>query len=247
MNGWEPPILLTYICSSWRNIAHATQLWKSIHIAAPCHRSSITERRNFSSTTQAEHTDRCSEAVLEWLSRSAAYPLDISLGPSHWGGSVVAGFCDKLVIGSFIQFSERWRDVRLSAPSLSLATPRNTLTHFQSPFTGNFLSLNFLTDHRYPRASRKTSEVLQAPKLRDLWLHGVWLSQLMISYRDGDVTRLPVNWSQLTNFSLEGSACGKHWDLFDVLMAYKLLSLMSESNYLSTGNWQTRRKPTSRA
>ena len=165
MSRWEPPILLTQICSSWRNVAHATpQLWKSIHVVVPCHKSeNYSDYRCFSSTL-VEHIDRCSEAVLEWLSRSAAYPLDISL--VHWAKTVLDGFCDT-IINTLIRFSERWRDVRLSARSVALL-PVVTLPPSKVPLLET-LSLNFLSDyHREqsnPQSVWMTTGVLKAPKL----------------------------------------------------------------------------------
>ena len=232
MSRWEPPILLTHICSSWRNVAHATpQLWRSIHIAVPCHRSGSysVEYRNFS-PSQVEHINRRSEAVLEWLSRSAAYPLDISLG--HWGAFALDDFCDK-IIDSLILFSERWRDVRLSTPCLALE-PVLALPPSKVPLLET-LSLNFhYSPHKRnlqaqiaAQSISMTSGVLNAPKLRDLWLHGVWPVQLIGLRNAEDVTRLPINWSQLTNISLEGSAWshGTSSHSLTVSMAYKLFSL----------------------
>ena len=49
-----------------------------------------------------------------------------------------------------------------------------------------------------PQSFWMTSGVLKAPKLRDLSLRCIERAQL-----NEDVTRLPINWSQLTNISLE--------------------------------------------
>ena len=223
MSRREPPILLTQICSSWRHIAHATpQLWKSIHIAVPCDKSGrySSEYPN-SSSMPMEHIERRSEGVLEWLSRSATYPLDISLGT--WGTGVLDGSYDK-IFNSLIPFSERWRDVRFSAPFQALV-PVASLPRSKVPLLES-LSLNCPPTPPVhlaqldPQSVWVTSGLLKAPKLRDLWLRGYWLAQL-----NEDVTRLPVNWSQLTNISLEGSAWGASPSSLSVSRAYKLLSL----------------------
>ena len=223
MSRWEPPILLTQICSSWRVVAHATpQLWKSIHIAVPCNKSGRyhSEYTSFPSATSVEHIDRRSDAVVEWLTRSVAFPLDISLG--HWGTSAVDGFYSK-VIDALIRFSERWREVRLSAPYQALV-PIATLPASKVPLL-EILSLNCPPVHpaHFPHVDPQsvwiTSGVLKAPKLRDLWLRGLWLTHL-----NGDVTRLPINWSQLTNISLEGTSWGSSSSL-SISRAYRLLSL----------------------
>ena len=221
MSRWEPPILLTQICSSWRNVAHTTpQLWKSIHIAVPCNRSGrfSGEYSNFPST-QEEHIDQRSEAVQEWLSRSGAHPLEISVG--HWGTSALDGFYDK-IIDSLILYSERWKDVRVSAPFQALV-PVAVLPPSKVPLLES-LSLNCPPVHPFtqhdPQSVWMTSGVLKAPKLRELWLRGLWLAQL-----NEDVTRLPINWSQLTNISLEGSAWGASSGSLSISRAYNLLSL----------------------
>jgi hypothetical protein len=213
MSRWEPPILLTQICSSWRNVAHATpQLWKSIHIA-------ISFSENFSSMTVEQHSDRRSEAVQEWLSRSAAYPLDISLGPLGTGD--LDTFYDK-IIDSLIHFSERWREIWFSAPYQALV-PITSLPPSKVPLLKT-LSLNCpLVGGPAPvnltqLDPQSLCGVLKAPNLRDLWFSGSWLTHL-----NEDVTRLPINWSQLTNISLEGTSWGAHF--LSVSMTYKLLSL----------------------
>ena len=216
MSRWEPPILLTQICSSWRDVAHSTpQLWKSIHIAVPYNKFGrySSEHPNFSSST-VEH-DRRSKAVVEWLTRSAAYPLDISLG--HLESNAVDGFYFK-IIDALIRFSERWREVRLSAPYQALV-PIASLPPSKVPLLET-LSLNCSPVYPAPQLDFQsvwiTSGVLKAPNLRDF---GLWLAHL-----NGDVTRLPINWSQLTNISLEGSSWGPSSPL-SISRAYKLLSL----------------------
>ena len=230
MSRWEPPILLTQICSFWRNVAHATpQLWKSIHIALPCHKSGTNScEYPYFSSTLVEHIDRRSEAILEWLSRSAAYPLDISLGQLGLvGNSSLDGLHDK-IIDHLIRFSERWRDVRFSAPSMALLTVA-TLPPSKFPLLET-LSLNFLPGAPIPpvhftqvdpQSVWMTSGVLKAPKLRDLSLHS---SCILLAQLKGDVTRLPINWSQLTNISIEANSWGAPHS-FTASRAYKLLSL----------------------
>ena len=222
MSRWEPPILLTQICSSWRNVAHATpELWKSIHIAVPCNKSgrNPSDHTNIPPST-VEHIDRLSDAVAEWLTRSATYPLDISLG--HWGTSAIDGFYDK-IIDSLILFSERWKEVRFSAPYQALI-PIASIPPSKVPLL-EVLSLNCPPVHPIhfaqldPQSVWITSGVLKAPNLHDLWLRGLWLTHL-----NGDVTRLPINWSQLTNISLEGTSWGSSSSL-SISRAYKLLSL----------------------
>jgi hypothetical protein len=207
MSRWEPPILLTHICSSWRNIALATpQLWKSIRIDIPF-------GRKFSSTW----IDR-SELLQEWLSRSAACPLDIYL--VHWRTCDLE-FYDDIIIDSLIRFSERWREVRFLAPSLPFQAlvPITSLPPSKVPLLETFI-LNCEWPQPGPTTVNFTQldpqsvfNVLKAPNLRDLSLPHI----------NENVTRLPINWSQLTNISLEGTSRSAHF--LSVSETYKLLSL----------------------
>ena len=202
ISRWEPPILLTQICSFWRNLAHATpQLWKSIHIKNIYGKS--MGGTDFLSTT--------ADAIVEWLTRSAACPLDISLDHSNSED----GFYYK-IIDSLILFSERWREIRLSAPYHALlpiaSLPISTVPLLEA------LSLNYPFQsapsvHLDPQWV--TSGVLNAPNLRDFGLS--------LNHLNWDATLLPLNWSQLTNISLEGSSSGSMSPL-STARAYKLLS-----------------------
>ena len=179
------------------------------------------------SSTVVEHFDRHSETVQEWLSRSAAYSLDISLG--YQGSSTLDEFYDR-IIDSLINFSERWRSVRFSAPHQALAklVPVVTLPLSKVPLL-EILSFDYFPGDPIPpyftqvdpQSLWMTSGVLKAPKLRDLSLRCLERAQL-----NEDVTRLPINWShwQLTSISLERFSWGASQSL-TVSRAYKLLSL----------------------
>ncbi|KAF9009943.1 hypothetical protein BDQ17DRAFT_1273604 [Cyathus striatus] len=79
----EAPMLLTHICNSWRNIAHSVpRLWSAIHIVLPNTlldkyppESSILYQEDFVSLK----LDQRKAAAKEWLDRSAARPLSISV------------------------------------------------------------------------------------------------------------------------------------------------------------------------
>jgi hypothetical protein len=217
MSRWEPPILLTRICSSWRIVAHATpQLWKSIHIDFLC-------GENFSSTTVGQHL----EAIQEWLTRSVAYPLDISIGASggHYEtelNQLLDEVYDK-IIDTLIQFSGRWREVRFAAPYQALGS----ITSLPPSKVPLLETLSLDCHHQPPpgpaqinftlRDPQSICGVLKAPNLRDLSLLGCWLIHL-----NEDVSRL--NWSQLTNIVLEGTSLWGECFL-SVSGTYKILSL----------------------
>lgn len=222
MSRWEPPMLLTQVCSPWRQVAHATpQLWKSIHIVIPCNSPNsgiyASEYPNFQSTAK-QVAGRRSEAVLEWLTRSASCPLDISL--SHWENSTPDGFCEKIV-DYLIRFSERWRRIAFSAPYEALipvaALPTSKVPLLES-LSLNSTRLHFSPAYIYPHLDPLAvwikSGVVKAPRLRDISLHQL----------HEDVTRLPINWNQLTNLSLEGTSWGVSSRSLSVSRAYKILS-----------------------
>ena len=197
MSKLEPPILLTQVCSSWRIVAHGTpQLWKSIHIAVPCNSPGMytVEHPNHQHTVE-QVTRRRSEAVLEWIARSAACPLDISL--NQWANNVSDGSYSE-IIEYLIRFSERWRKVSFSAPYHALV-PVAALPTSKVPLLES-LYLNcaqvypvHIPNHLDRQSVWTTSAVMKAPKLHEICL----------THLNEDVTRLPINWSQLTNLSLE--------------------------------------------
>ena len=220
MSKQEPPILLTQVCSSWRNIAHKTpQLWKSLHIAVPCTPPGIYAHEH-ENTHHEQLSHRRSEAALEWITRSAACPLDISLGIplGQWGSSIPDGLYDRL-IEYLIRFSDRWREISLSAPYQALipvaALPASSFPLLES-LSLNGIQSHFATDipaHPIHRPIWITSGVMKAPKLRE-----ICLTQLY-----EDAAQFPVNWSQLTNLSLDANS----WNTsisFSVATVYKILS-----------------------
>ena len=219
MSVREPPILLTHVCSSWRNVAHATpRLWQTIHIAVPCNTPGIfaVEYSGFQSDMVEQIAHRRAEAVLEWISRSAACPLDISL--SQCGKGVPDGFYDN-IIEYLIRFSDRWREVSFSAPYLALvpvaALPTSKVPLLES-LNLNCRRLHFspaIPPHLDHQLAWISSGVMKAPKLRS-----VCLTQL-----NEDATRLPINWGQLTRLSLEGTSWGTISSL-TVPKAYEILS-----------------------
>ncbi|KAF9009879.1 hypothetical protein BDQ17DRAFT_987110 [Cyathus striatus] len=81
MSALEAPMLLTRICSAWRQIAFATpQLWARIHIVLPI--TIISNSEDKSKEDELKVTSKLQErerGVKEWLARSGACPLSISI------------------------------------------------------------------------------------------------------------------------------------------------------------------------
>ncbi|KAF8989747.1 hypothetical protein BDQ17DRAFT_1256566, partial [Cyathus striatus] len=82
MSAKEAPMLLTQICSSWRSIAHSTpRLWAAIHIVLPSIYNNIPPdsyipERKFILQRKLNQREA---ATKEWLERSGACPLFISI------------------------------------------------------------------------------------------------------------------------------------------------------------------------
>ncbi|KAJ7153890.1 hypothetical protein C8R43DRAFT_1235295 [Mycena crocata] len=103
MSPVEPPLLLCRICSVWRALALATpMLWASLHT----HIDFILPRE-----------DRA-HAVAQWVGRSAACPLSLSMS-----GTFLYGFTEvspwvpdtshNLFLGTLVQPACRWRNISL--------------------------------------------------------------------------------------------------------------------------------------
>ncbi|KAJ7613161.1 hypothetical protein FB45DRAFT_1065246 [Roridomyces roridus] len=131
LNGADAPLLLCHISQRWRSIALSTPLlWSSLHIVAPV-------------TTLTAENDRLLQinAVAKtWLSRSGCLPLTISfVGPGTVARSnthLFQGTLDacKILLETLIEFSPRWRSVRLVLPHhLSDFGPLADLTPDQVP------------------------------------------------------------------------------------------------------------------
>ncbi|KAF8997046.1 hypothetical protein BDQ17DRAFT_1248965 [Cyathus striatus] len=85
MNATEAPMLLTRICSSWKRIALSTpRIWSAIHIVLPDIRKVEYPVPNYFSMEEElviRTLNRQQAAVKEWLDRSGACPLSISVYP----------------------------------------------------------------------------------------------------------------------------------------------------------------------
>ncbi|KAF9001769.1 hypothetical protein BDQ17DRAFT_1358239 [Cyathus striatus] len=143
MSATEAPILLTRISSSWRNIAHSTpRLWAAIHISFPSvdnHSYPYTARSYLTVREAQLHLKlKLLEAgIKEWLERTGACPLSISIYQSHnWGqpmishrplaGPAYGNLIDKYreLYSSFIRntivpYIKRWHDIDIGPDGLT--------------------------------------------------------------------------------------------------------------------------------
>ncbi|KAJ7353564.1 hypothetical protein DFH08DRAFT_1077676 [Mycena albidolilacea] len=170
MSAQEAPLLLCRICSAWRTIALLTpRLWASLHVPI----SYITG--NESRTPAAS----------EWLQRSAACSISLSVGLSDmWHGTPSVS----PLLRSLADFSARWRHIEfLHLPPEIVAQfagirPRE-LESFK--FTGSISSLHAL-------------DMIQVPTLRVVSLHA-----RKSGYLDDAVLKMPLVWNQLTHLTLQ--------------------------------------------
>ncbi|KAF8955981.1 hypothetical protein BDZ97DRAFT_1853913 [Flammula alnicola] len=128
MSHHDAPVLLARICSSWRSIALSTpELWSSIHIPVPPFSRSRFFYRNYDE--EAYKTDtinlvaKRSAAAREWLARSCACPLSISLHDADASGGNKT-HCDAL-LAPFMPFSSRWKSLSLMTSAINLKPVAN--------------------------------------------------------------------------------------------------------------------------
>ncbi|KAF7374277.1 F-box domain-containing protein [Mycena sanguinolenta] len=103
----DPPLLLCHISQRWRSLALSTPgLWASLHIAMP----PIEDER----TAHSAKLGEIGHVVKDWLSRSGALPLSISLLIYR---SASGYYPIQQLLTIFIQYSRRWKSIRLDFPS----------------------------------------------------------------------------------------------------------------------------------
>ncbi|KAJ7253524.1 hypothetical protein C8J57DRAFT_1473845 [Mycena rebaudengoi] len=98
ISSQESPLLLCTICQSWRSLALSTpRIWASIHIVAP----------------SSDKTERMINTVRDWLARSGALPLSISLtvSLSAWPTPDTS-----TLLKALISYSLRWKYIRFILP-----------------------------------------------------------------------------------------------------------------------------------
>ncbi|KAK1226495.1 hypothetical protein PQX77_010579 [Marasmius sp. AFHP31] len=211
----EAPLLLTFVCRRWREIAlSTTRLWRGIHIYFP----SVTKRHE---QRFKEIAERRSEGVKTWLSRSGSLPLSISLVVGLNRDRIALEEVVKPLLDVFFSFSHKWGDLVLRVPSGLLkvieqtAKPEElkqlrTLSVDYDMATRQLLVLG-------PVANNDAAN--QAVPLAGLICNAPALRQLTVHEPIQNVYKLDVDWSKLTHFRAETGMSGaqKPEDILRVL------------------------------
>ncbi|KAL0068401.1 hypothetical protein AAF712_004479 [Marasmius tenuissimus] len=211
----EAPLLLTFVCRRWREIALSTaRLWRGIHIYFP----SVTKRHE---QRFKEIAERRSEGVKAWLSRSGSLPLSISLVVGLNRDRIALEEVVKPLLDVFFSFSHKWGDIVLRVPSGLLkvieqtAKPEElkqlrTLSVDYDMATRQLLVLG-------PVANNDAAN--QAVPLAGLICKAPALRQLTVHEPIQNVYKLDVDWSKLTHFRAETGMSGaqKPEDILRVL------------------------------
>ncbi|CAA7266162.1 unnamed protein product [Cyclocybe aegerita] len=217
----EAPILPSHVCRSWRAAALSTpSLWARLHVSlpgavrlrlpsGPAGTPSIdTIRRNNVLALYPKIMKRRSDAVREWLARSGASPLSVSVfAPTiypEYLTEIIHG-AGEMVLDALAPSCERWREIELTMPldlyqkfetKFVLKNPKNLVQvrlrlemHMDSPF---------LVDNAPPPPS---VALLSAPNLQGVFLS--LPSQLPFNFSSLDEhNKMAPIWAQLTRLFL---------------------------------------------
>jgi hypothetical protein len=203
MSAKEAPVLLGRVCSSWRSIVMSTpRLWARIHIPTP--NTVFTRPRTPQDQDQpypgfVEKICHRSKAAEEWIDRSGACPLSISIHmPSYVDSrSRVAGWAFEKVTEQLITSRHRWESLKIRAMDPAF-THLKGIAAEDLPLLES-VSLVRLHSGWPPHPSSAPPKpwslcgLLAAPQLRTLSL----------SFAYEDFASLPVKWSQLTTLELD--------------------------------------------
>ncbi|KAF9007877.1 hypothetical protein BDQ17DRAFT_175652 [Cyathus striatus] len=134
MSVTDAPLLLTRVCSSWRSIAHSTpRLWAAIHIVLPLYRA--MQYPSPGSISHIEETvclrmDNITASAKQWLDRSGACPLSISIYQGQEWESNSSDFEDLMkkvrrlqitfIIDVVVPYHQRWYDLDVCLPADAL-------------------------------------------------------------------------------------------------------------------------------
>ncbi|KAJ7892824.1 hypothetical protein B0H14DRAFT_958778 [Mycena olivaceomarginata] len=180
----EAPLLLGRICSAWRTIALSTpRLWASLH--APLDYILEKESRKL--------------AVIEWLQRSGAAPISLSVCPDRGSRSLSSLSAWSEVLSLFkllaAESATRWCHLDL----MNFIDGQDQLAEISTPaleslkFSGRVSLL-------------RNFDIAKVPSLRAIALHSTdWYEHI-----DEFILEMPLGWSRLAHLTLVCCQDGQH-------------------------------------
>lgn len=210
-----PPLLLTHICSAWHRIAHRTEaLWASIHVPVPGALICPTPRGWVHQPIPNEETEGCSHtksciaavctiacrrvgAITEWLGRSGACPLSITIynGNPYATSDIIYNMC--MILDALLPFRACWGTLKLDG----------TATHFTCIASICSAELPLLYALHFEGSPVLPDSISSPPKEMQSWTNSGLLrapNLRVISYIHTmeDVTKFPLRWELLTSLKL---------------------------------------------
>lgn len=193
------PVLLGQICSRWRDVVlNTAALWASIHIPIP-HQNTLPQqptpievlRFNDQRMLAPEVAQRRARAITEWLGRSGACTLSISLYERHHGGpNPSPPDIRNVILDALIPFADRWG-------TLDCNTPASSLTRIASLSPTVFSRLHTLKVQGPLGGYR-----LQVPLVASGFIRAPRLKSFAYVYVMEDPTQFRLRLSQLTTLEL---------------------------------------------
>ncbi|KAF7376643.1 hypothetical protein MSAN_00081100 [Mycena sanguinolenta] len=197
MSAQEAPVILGWICSSWRSISLSMpKLWSRLHIVEPTPSDLVPESSEDYSAKVAQRL----EVADAWLRRSGTCPLSISLESKLDNRAIGPAMLMRLhasppqspFLNVLLPFASRWQYMDLVLP-LGLHEALSCLTEDDVPLLARLRMF-----HR--------PEAMDIPYLTQLGiLHAPNLTSFCVVGGKTHSLHLPLRWSQLTDLSLEGT------------------------------------------
>ncbi|KAJ7622061.1 hypothetical protein FB45DRAFT_798197 [Roridomyces roridus] len=177
----ESPLLVSQICSAWRNIALSTpRLWAAIYIVVP----------------GEAKLGQLTEQVGLWLTRSGAVPLSISLRLSGTAFSL-DGPCNILsLLQLLVGESRRWCHVDITLPPQTTDCLVAMLSPGEVPFLRS-IALRRSPRRRYFRAVATPDSAAPLSFLGTPSLVSVTISSSIVDLQS------PISWGTLRHLSIE--------------------------------------------
>ncbi|KAJ3500478.1 hypothetical protein NLJ89_g9776 [Agrocybe chaxingu] len=212
----EAPILPSHVCRSWRAVALSTpSLWGRLHVSLPGVVSPLsnvpsidTIHANNLLALYPKIMKRRSDAVKEWLARSGASPLSVSIfAPTIYPEYLTENIhsAGEMVLDAIAPSCGRWNEIELTMPldlyqifetKFILEKPKN-LTQLRLRLEMR-MSSPFLADDSPPPPS---IALLSAPNLKGVFLS--LPSQLPFNFTSLDRhNKMAPIWAQLTRLFL---------------------------------------------